>query len=214
MSNSSSPNFSRPLNPLRGQLWYDATNRRLNVYDPDFRTNSGWQHAGGATVSNEVPGGVQQGDFWFDTSEQKLNIYTSESFLTIPAYPRLTPSGWVLPNNASPVLDNSTPLPVPQTVVLLENNGSVVGVLSNRSFIASANDSTNTFSLAGSPAYGIVKGLNIIGHMQATDGFILNSAPASSTSMGVAGQIAFDANYIYICTSTNTWKRTATLSTF
>lgn len=31
----------------------------------------------------------------------------------------------------------------------------------------------------------------------------------TSTSAGVAGQIAYDANYIYICTATNTWKRVA-----
>jgi hypothetical protein len=28
-----------------------------------------------------------------------------------------------------------------------------------------------------------------------------------SDATGTAGQISFDANYIYICTSTNTWKR-------
>ena len=31
----------------------------------------------------------------------------------------------------------------------------------------------------------------------------------TSTSTGTAGQIAYDANYIYICTATNTWKRVA-----
>jgi len=33
-------------------------------------------------------------------------------------------------------------------------------------------------------------------------------APATSTSTGVAGQIAWDASYIYICVATNSWKRT------
>ena len=31
--------------------------------------------------------------------------------------------------------------------------------------------------------------------------------PSSSTAAGVAGQIAWDASYIYVCTATNTWKR-------
>jgi hypothetical protein len=35
------------------------------------------------------------------------------------------------------------------------------------------------------------------------------SAPATATSTGVAGQIAYDASYIYICTAANTWKRAA-----
>ena len=32
--------------------------------------------------------------------------------------------------------------------------------------------------------------------------------PASSSSVGVAGQMAWDGSYIYVCTATNTWKRT------
>ena len=37
----------------------------------------------------------------------------------------------------------------------------------------------------------------------------LNSAPASSTATGTVGEIRIDANYIYVCTAKNTWKRTA-----
>jgi hypothetical protein len=33
--------------------------------------------------------------------------------------------------------------------------------------------------------------------------------PASATAAGNAGDICWDANYIYVCTATNTWKRTA-----
>jgi hypothetical protein len=37
--------------------------------------------------------------------------------------------------------------------------------------------------------------------------------PASAADTGNAGDIAWDADYIYVCTATNTWKRTA-LSTW
>ena len=33
--------------------------------------------------------------------------------------------------------------------------------------------------------------------------------PASASATGAAGEICWDANYIYVCTATNTWKRTA-----
>ena len=33
------------------------------------------------------------------------------------------------------------------------------------------------------------------------------STPASSTATGTTGEIRVDANYIYVCTATNTWKR-------
>lgn len=36
---------------------------------------------------------------------------------------------------------------------------------------------------------------------------ISNSAPATANATGVRGQIAFDTNYIYVCTAANTWKR-------
>jgi hypothetical protein len=31
--------------------------------------------------------------------------------------------------------------------------------------------------------------------------------PASATATGTTGEICWDANYIYVCTATNTWKR-------
>ena len=33
--------------------------------------------------------------------------------------------------------------------------------------------------------------------------------PASASDTGTAGEICWDASYIYVCTATNTWKRTA-----
>lgn len=37
----------------------------------------------------------------------------------------------------------------------------------------------------------------------------LNTAPSSASDTGTLGEIRVDANYIYICTATNTWKRVA-----
>jgi hypothetical protein len=37
--------------------------------------------------------------------------------------------------------------------------------------------------------------------------------PTSATSTGVAGQITWDANYVYVCIATNTWRR-ASLTTW
>jgi hypothetical protein len=34
-------------------------------------------------------------------------------------------------------------------------------------------------------------------------------APASASDTGTAGQVAWDADYIYVCTATDTWKRVA-----
>ena len=37
----------------------------------------------------------------------------------------------------------------------------------------------------------------------------LEKTPASATATGTKGQIAWDENYIYVCTALNTWKRVA-----
>lgn len=37
----------------------------------------------------------------------------------------------------------------------------------------------------------------------------LGNAPATATSAGTMGTIAWDANYIYVCVNTNVWNRTA-----
>ena len=37
----------------------------------------------------------------------------------------------------------------------------------------------------------------------------LNTAPASAGAAGTLGEIRYTADYIYVCTATNTWKRTA-----
>lgn len=42
---------------------------------------------------------------------------------------------------------------------------------------------------------------------------IQSSVPASSTSDGTQGDIAFDNNYVYVCVGMNSWMR-APLSTF
>lgn len=38
------------------------------------------------------------------------------------------------------------------------------------------------------------------------------AAPATSGSVGSAGSVRYDGDYIYICTATNTWRRTAVTS--
>lgn len=41
---------------------------------------------------------------------------------------------------------------------------------------------------------------------------VSNSAPATSSSAGVAGAIRFDSDYVYVCVANNTWKRSALTS--
>lgn len=46
-------------------------------------------------------------------------------------------------------------------------------------------------------------------------GVIINAGtvPSTASDTGIAGQVAWDSDYFYVCVATNTWKRTA-LSTW
>lgn len=41
------------------------------------------------------------------------------------------------------------------------------------------------------------------------EAFLKTATPASASATGTTGTIAWDADYIYICTATDTWKRVA-----
>ena len=38
---------------------------------------------------------------------------------------------------------------------------------------------------------------------------VTDTVPASSSSTGIKGQLAYDSNYIYVCVAQDTWKRIA-----
>ncbi len=51
--------------------------------------------------------------------------------------------------------------------------------------------------------------LTILGNLTLTGLLSQTLTTKTSTSPGTAGQISWDANYVYVCTATNTWKRVA-----
>ena len=44
------------------------------------------------------------------------------------------------------------------------------------------------------------------------DFMITSSVPATASSTGSAGTIAYDSSYLYVCVAINTWKRVAIAS--
>ena len=53
-------------------------------------------------------------------------------------------------------------------------------------------------------------GIVLTGSATKVDSIIVSTqTPASASAAGVAGTIAWDASYIYVCIATNTWKRVA-----
>ena len=78
-----------------------------------------------------------------------------------------------------------------------------VSVLNN-----TASTSTTTGALTVTGGAGIAGALHVGGQINGL-GAVQPGTPASAAATGTAGQIRWDADYIYVCTATNTWKRVA-----
>lgn len=67
--------------------------------------------------------------------------------------------------------------------------------------------------LTTADVYGILTShANVIakGDVTVLGKLIINSTtPASSSASGIAGQIAYDDSFIYVCIAANTWKKVA-----
>ena len=90
--------------------------------------------------------------------------------------------------------------------ILGSGNAGLKGELNIRSTSASTNTTTGALRVAGGA--GIAGALHVGGQINGL-GAVQPGTPASAAATGTAGQIRWDADYIYVCTATNTWKRVA-----
>ena len=123
-------NTSAPNNKVQGQLWFDQTNKRLNVYD-----GTKFKPAGGPTNSTTAPANAVVGDFWFDTTNNQLYTYNGASFTLIG--PTTVAGSGVTIATAETVQDNTG---TNRDILKLVANDAVVGVVSNLAFTPSSTD--------------------------------------------------------------------------
>jgi len=126
-------NTSAPTNKQQGQLWFDKTNKRINVW-----TGDKWKPAGGPTNSATQPTNAVQGDMWFDTTNTQLYVYTGSAWTLIGP---TTVAGSGVTQVVSEVSPDNTG--VNQSYLKLVANDSVVGVVSDRAFTPSSTDTTS-----------------------------------------------------------------------
>ncbi len=67
-------NISAPSRPVQGQLWFDTSNQRLNIYD-----RSSWKAVGSANVQDTPPTNGS-GGFWFKSSTNQLFVYANNEW--------------------------------------------------------------------------------------------------------------------------------------
>lgn len=98
------------------------------------------------------------------------------------------------------------------TAFAVMRNGVQVGRIDNNSNALRVQSQTGTLQLRASSNIGITVSSIGTATIEGNLVYTAPTVPATSTSTGVAGQIAWDGDFIYVCTATNTWKRTALAS--
>jgi hypothetical protein len=120
-------NFSSstsPSHPITGQLWYDTTTGRINVFD-----GSVFRASGGPLVSPTRPLNLVPGDLWINNETNQLWFYDGvDLVLTGPLYTaQQKTSGFTVES----IIDINNQLKV---ITKLFVNGTLIGIFSNSTF--------------------------------------------------------------------------------
>jgi hypothetical protein len=120
-------NFSSstaPEHPIKGQLWYNTSTGRLNVYDGNV-----FRASGGPLVSSIRPLNLVPGDLWINNETNQLWFYDGVDLtLAGPIYTaQQKSSGFVIDN----IIDTNNRLKV---IAKLFVNGVLLGIFSNTAF--------------------------------------------------------------------------------
>jgi hypothetical protein len=143
-------NTSAPSNKITGQLWYDQTNKQLNVY-----TGTKFKPVGSTTNSTSAPTNAVQGDMWFDTTNTQLYVYTGSAWTLIGP---TTVAGSGVTQVIPEVGEDNTG--VNQSYLKLVVSDTVVGVASNVAFTPSGTE-TNGAALVAAGFSSIAQGIQL-----------------------------------------------------
>ena len=142
-----------PRSPQLGQLWYDTTNARLNVYN-----GTSFNPPYGVQVSGTTPTQPAEGDLWYDTINSQLKIrYGTEYKVIGPDVSGLYGKFGI---STAPTTIRDADTNVSQNVGLMYSYGTAVGLLTAATFNMSPADSTNYFSTATTST--VVKGITAL----------------------------------------------------
>ena len=143
-------NTSAPSNKITGQLWYDQTNKQINVY-----TGSKWKPVGSSTNSTTSPTNAVQGDTWFDTTNSQLYVHSGSAWVLVG--PTSTAGSGVTNVVPETVQDNTG---VNRSILKLVANDAVIAVASNLAFTPSSSE-TNAVALAAAGFSTVAQGLQL-----------------------------------------------------
>ena len=178
---------SQPLNPVRGQIWFDVSELKLKVY-----SGTGFVPVSSATISTQQPLTLGVGDLWFNDIDKQLYFFDGTSTILLgPAY---SVSQGVSGLRVSNILDS---LNQSRVITYLYTNGVLLGIFSKDTFTPKL--PIDGFSGSIIPGFnaGTLTGLKF--NVTVTNSEKLGGQPASlyvrnDTSNIVNGQIIISSN--------------------
>ena len=117
-------NTSAPSKPIKGQLWWDSTNSKLQVYN-----GSAFQTAGGsAPYQSDAPANMAAGDIWIDSDTGQLYYYNGTSSVLVgPPGSTGTTNGFTYDT----ILDSTD---INQNITKWFNDGNLIAIISEDTF--------------------------------------------------------------------------------
>ena len=143
-------NTSAPSSKITGQLWYDQTNKQINIY-----TGTKWKPVGSTTNSTSSPTNASQGDLWFDTGNTQLYVYTGTVWSLIG--PTTIAGSGVTAMIGETIQDNAG---VNKSILKGVQEDTVVFVVSGEAFTPHATE-TNSAALIAAGFSTIAQGIQL-----------------------------------------------------
>jgi len=152
-------NTTPPSKPIEGEIWYDSSNKRINVYD-----SKEWKSISNLIVSDKNPFNENNppptGNLWYNSLEDQLFASNGTSYVLIgPPIGADTQAGW----RGSYEQDRLQPGTAIYNIKAVIGT-DVVSVVSNQEYEVYA-DATSSYPIyvAATPPLKLYKGINLIG---------------------------------------------------
>ena len=183
-------NTSAPTKPISGQLWWDSTNSKLQVYN-----GTAWQTAGGsAPYQSEAPSGLSQGDIWIDSDTGQMYFYNGTSSVLVgPASSTGTTNGFTYDT----ILDSTD---ASQNITKLFNDGNLIAIISEDTFTPKVSITgfssikkgiTLTTAIADVKFQGTASDADALGGVAAVNFLRSNANDTTSGTLGVVNDSGF-----------------------
>jgi len=162
-------NTSAPAKPIEGQLWWDSTNAKLQVYN-----GTAFQTAGGsAPYQQSAPSGLSAGDLWIDSDTGQLYFYNgTASVLVGPPSSTGTTNGFTYDT----ILDSGDSS---QNITKLFNDGNLIAIISEDTF-------TPKSAIAGLKFAGSATDADALGGVAAANYLRANANDTTSGTISIA----------------------------